>query len=90
MRWFAIRQQKTLTIKTNSRPGIVRRNIMKNSNKRETKNYALIYFRDKKPLKKPYDTASKAFYDYEDRGCVLVELFNERGTLLTLKKPSIK
>ena len=55
----------------------------------ETKNYALIYFRDKKPLKKPYDTASKAFYDYEDKGCVLVELFNERGTLL-VRKPSAK
>jgi hypothetical protein len=58
--------------------------------KRETKNYALIYFRDKKPLKKPYDTVSKAFYDYEDKGCVLVELFNERGTLLASRKPSAK
>ena len=65
---------------------------MKNTltKKRETKNYALIYFRDKKPLKKPYDTASKALYDYEDKGCVLVELFNERGTLLASRKPSSK
>ena len=54
--------------------------------KRETKNYALIYFRDKKPLKKAYDTASKAFYDYEDKGCVFVELFNVRGTLLSSRK----
>ena len=53
---------------------------------RKPKNYALIYFRDKKPLKKPYDTASKAFNDYEDKGCVLVELFNERGTLLASRK----
>lgn len=58
--------------------------------KRETKNYALIYFRDKKPLKKPYDTVSSALYDYEDKGCVLVELFNGRGTLLASRKPSVK
>ena len=58
--------------------------------KRETKNYALIYFRDKKPLKKPYDTASEAFSDYEGKGCVLVELFNERGNLLAYRKPIAK
>jgi hypothetical protein len=58
--------------------------------KRETKNYALIYFRNKKPLKKAYDTASKAFYDHEDKGCVLVELFNQRGTLLSSKKLTVK
>jgi len=58
--------------------------------KRETKNYTLIYFRDKKPLKKTYDTASKAFNDYEDKGCVLVEMFNERGTLLASRRPSAK
>jgi hypothetical protein len=57
--------------------------------KRETKNYALIYFRDKKPIKKAYDTASKAFYDYEEKGCILVELFNERGTLIVSNKKSV-
>ena len=53
--------------------------------KRE-KTYAIIYFRDKKPIKKAYETASRAFYDYEEEGCVLVELFNERGTLIASKK----
>ena len=53
--------------------------------KRE-KTYATIYFRDKKPIKKAYETASRAFYDYEEEGCVLVELFNERGTLIASKK----
>lgn len=56
------------------------------SKKRETKNYALIYFSDKKTLKKPYDTASRAFFDYEDRGCILVELYNERGILLVTRR----
>ncbi len=58
--------------------------------KREAKHYALIYFRDKKPLKKAYETASKAFYDYEDKGCVLVELFNEKGALVSSRRPSLK
>ena len=58
--------------------------------KKRNKNYALIYFRDKRPIKKAYDTASKAFYDYEDMGCVLVELFNERGNLLASIKPPVK
>ena len=53
--------------------------------KREKK-YALIYFMDKKTIKKDYETASKAFYDYEEKGCILVELFNERGTLIVSKK----
>lgn len=57
--------------------------------KRETKNYALIYFSGKKPIKKAYDTVSKAFNDYEEKGCVLVELFNERGTLIASKKLSV-
>lgn len=50
--------------------------------KLKTKNYALIYFNDKKPLKKRYDTVSEAAYDYESEGCILVELFNEWGVLL--------
>ena len=58
---------------------------MKNK-KRLEKTYALIYFRDKKPIKKAYETASKAFYDYEEKGCILVELFNERGTLIASRK----
>jgi hypothetical protein len=57
--------------------------------KRETKNHAVIYFRDKKPIKKAYDTVSKAFNDYEEKGCILVELFNERGTLIAYKKLSV-
>lgn len=56
--------------------------------KRETKNYVMIYFRDKKPIKRAYDTASKAFYDFEEKGCVLVELFNSRGTLMASRKLS--
>jgi hypothetical protein len=55
------------------------------SAKRKTKNYALIYFPDKKTLKKPYDTVSEAFLDYKNKGCMLVELFNERGTRLEKK-----
>lgn len=50
--------------------------------KRTTKNYALIYFKDKKPIKRAYDTASKAFDDFEEQGCILVELFNSRGILI--------
>ena len=58
--------------------------------KRETKNYAMIYFRDKKHIKRAYDTASKAFNDYEEKGCVLVELFNSGGTLIASRKLSVK
>jgi hypothetical protein len=53
--------------------------------KRETKNYAIIYFENKKPIKRTYDTVSQAFYEYEAKGCVLVELFN-RGTLIASRK----
>lgn len=54
--------------------------------KRETKNYAIIYFKNRKSIKKPFDTASRAFYEYEEKGCISVELFNERGILLSSKK----
>lgn len=47
--------------------------------KKASKKYAIIYFRDKKPLKKNYETSTKAFNDYEDKGCIFVELFNENG-----------
>lgn len=55
----------------------------------KTKNYALIHFGNKKPIKKAYDTVSKAFYDYEDKGCVLVELFDEKGRLLASRKSNL-
>jgi hypothetical protein len=45
--------------------------------------YALIYFENKKTLKKPYETAAKAFYDYESEGCILAELYNSRGNKLS-------
>lgn len=44
--------------------------------------YALIHFPDKKPLKKSYDTCTKAYFDYESKGCTFVELFDARGVLL--------
>ncbi len=47
------------------------------------KEYAMIYFRDKKPLKKSYESSVRAFNDYEDKGCIFVELFNENGTKLS-------
>jgi len=51
------------------------------------KNFALIHFQDKKPLKRRYETATKAMYDYLNKGCILVELYNERGILLSSIKP---
>ena len=54
--------------------------------KRETKNYAMIHFNNKKPIKRAYDTASKAFYDFEEKGCILVELFNHNGILIASRK----
>ncbi len=56
--------------------------------KRDQNTYALIYFRDKKTLKRRYDTAAKAFYDFEDQGCYLVELFDERNIRLSARKDS--
>lgn len=47
------------------------------------KPYVLIYFRGKKRLKRQYDTASGAFFDYEDYGCFYAELFDERGIKLS-------
>ena len=47
------------------------------------KKYAMIYFRDKKPLKKHYETSVKAFFDYEEQGAIFVELFNEYGVKLS-------
>jgi len=46
-------------------------------------NYAIIYFMDRKPLKKKYDTSTKAFSDWEEQGCVYVELFNKIGRKLS-------
>ena len=43
------------------------------------KNYALIYFADKKPIKKNYETASKAFFDYEEMGSTYAELYDAKG-----------
>lgn len=51
--------------------------------KKASKKYAMIYFRNKKPLKKNYETSTKAFFDYEDKGCIYVELFNENGVRLS-------
>ena len=45
-----------------------------------TKNYVLIHYKNKRPLKKYYDTASKAFFDHDD--CIYVELFNKNGVRL--------
>ncbi len=53
---------------------------------KQTDKYAIIHFKDRKPLKKKYATASKAFYDHEDKGCVLVELFNANGLLLAKRQ----
>jgi DNA repair protein RadC len=47
------------------------------------KNYALIYFADKKSIKKRYDSAYKAFSDYENSGSVYAELYSENGVLLS-------
>lgn len=47
------------------------------------KKYVLIYFKDRKPVRKHYDTSSKAYYDYQERGCIFVELFNESGVKLS-------
>ena len=47
------------------------------------KTYALIHFKNKKPIKRNYSTASAAFYDFEEKGCTLVELFDHRGILLS-------
>lgn len=49
----------------------------------KSKNYVMIHFKDKKPIKKNYDTCMKAFYDYEDDGCTYVELFNSLGTKIS-------
>jgi hypothetical protein len=46
------------------------------------KNYAIIYFADKKPLKKLYDSAYKAFSDYENKGSLYAELYNENDVRL--------
>ena len=50
---------------------------------RETKNYALIYIDNKKPIKRAYDTASGAYYDHEHLGDkVRVELYDYRNIKL--------
>ena len=55
-----------------------------------TKNtYAIIYFEWKKPIKKKYNTAVKAFYDHEEKGCILTELYNEHGIRLSSMKKNI-
>lgn len=55
--------------------------------KRTTKNYAMIYCRDKEPIKKAYDTASAAYYDYLDKDLLFVKLFDARGILIcTIEK----
>lgn len=45
--------------------------------------YAVIHFAHKKPIKKRYDSAYKAFSDYEGQGSTYAELFNERGHRLS-------
>jgi hypothetical protein len=50
--------------------------------------YVLIHFTDRKPIKKHYDSAFKAFYEHEDKGCVLVELYNHNGIKLSSYKKS--
>lgn len=47
------------------------------------KSYAIIYFGDKKPLKRYYETSAKAFYDYREMGCTFVELFNGKGVKIS-------
>ena len=56
--------------------------------KRESDDYALIYFMSKKPIKRAYDTATEAFGDYKARGCVFVELYNKKGSRLVSIKLS--
>lgn len=48
----------------------------------------IIYFDSGKKIKKNYETCMKAFFDYENKGCILVELFNKNGLLISkYKKP---
>jgi hypothetical protein len=56
--------------------------LNKRKNKRLSKNYAMIYFKDKKPLKKTYESVTMAFYDYENKGCIYIELFTPYGVKL--------
>ena len=46
------------------------------------KKYAIIHFENKKSIKKNYETCTRAFHDYEDQGCVFVELLNSNGMRL--------
>jgi len=48
----------------------------------KSKNYTIIYFKDKKPIKKYYDSVIDAFDDYEHQGCIYVELFKKFGIKL--------
>lgn len=52
---------------------------MENKNKQ----YAIIHFEGKKPLKRTYNSCVKAFWDYEHMGCSFVELFNANGIRLS-------
>ncbi len=51
------------------------------------KTYALIHFKDRKPIKRRYDSVVKAYYDYENEGCTHTELFNRFGQrIISFKK----
>lgn len=54
--------------------------------KANTKKYAMIHFIDKKPIKRNYETSTKAFNDYEDQGCIFIELFNANGVKVSSYK----
>jgi hypothetical protein len=47
------------------------------------KSYAVIHFKDKKSIKKNYNTSYGAFCDHKDQGCVFAELFDERGVRIS-------
>lgn len=53
------------------------------------KNYVLIYFKNKKPIKRIYNTSSKAFFDYQLKGCIYTELFDFKGIKISSFKPTI-
>lgn len=55
------------------------------------KGYAIIHLSNGKQIKKSgYESCSKAFYDYEHKGAVWAEVYNERNQrLASTKKPEM-
>jgi len=54
------------------------------------KGYAIIHLNNGKQIKKSgYESCSKAFYDYEHKGAVWAEVYNEKGQrLASTRKPT--